>query len=190
MIALWETYTERLICVATCWSKMTICCKQHLSSWFHGKEHSWWSHCVIGVSWHRLEHLMPTESHLNARPYSAANQKHSFMTAVQSFSKWYFQHDNDKSIHYRSSRKKNDNDFSRLCWAFNEQMSSDGKCAAQINVNKMFKNSVTHKTWIITEILNKQRNYTKTVFFQNAKVKLKSQKSIATHPLPKVQMDT
>lgn len=62
---------------------------------------------------------MPTEHHLNATPFSAADQEHPFMATLYPFSKGYFQQDNGpwyKALIISRSFQENDNDFSLLHW--------------------------------------------------------------------------
>lgn len=62
---------------------------------------------------------MPTEHHLNATPFLAADQDHPFMATVYPFSKGYFQKHNGpcyKALISSKTVQVNDSDLSLLQW--------------------------------------------------------------------------
>lgn len=66
-----------------------------------------------------LGHLTPSEHHLNATPFLAADQKHLFMAAVYPFSIGHLQQNNElcyKASIISASFQGNHNDFSLLNW--------------------------------------------------------------------------
>lgn len=79
----------------------------------------WCCNSVSTVSWHILGHLTPSEHHLNATPFLAADQKHLFMAAVYPFSIGHLQQNNElcyKASIISASFQGNHNDFSLLNW--------------------------------------------------------------------------